>query len=127
MIKRYFDVNVFVYYFTDDPKYGKIAYKWIKETEERLTSIITPFQVAIVIFEASNTDLRNIEIFTKLFQIFKELGVKFLSIDWDDVVETAAKYKIDLEDAIHVSAAIKENAEIITADKELQKKVNGKF
>ncbi|AEB95217.1 PIN domain-containing protein [Metallosphaera cuprina] len=59
-MKRYFDVNVFVYYLMGDPTYGKIAYNWIKETEERLTSIITPFEVSIVVSKLLNTNLRDV-------------------------------------------------------------------
>ncbi|AEB95216.1 PilT protein domain protein [Metallosphaera cuprina Ar-4] len=37
------------------------------------------------------------------------------------------KYKLDLEDATHVSCGLKENAEVISNDEELKSKVNAKF
>lgn len=127
MTKRYFDVNVFVYYLTGDNKNGKIAYNWIKDTEERLTSVITPFEVAVILSKLLNTDLRDVKMIRRILQAFKELGVRFLPMDWDDVLKIAENYKLDLEDAIHVSAALKEKAEIVSADKELQKKANARF
>ncbi|MEM0091545.1 MAG: PIN domain-containing protein [Saccharolobus sp.] len=126
-MKRYFDVNVFVYYLLGDPTYGKIAYNWIKETEERLTSIITPFEVSIVVSKLLNTNLRDMSVIGKIFQAFKDLGIRLVEIDWDHVYYVAVKYKLDLEDAIHVSCGLKENAEIISNDEELKSKVNAKF
>ena len=84
-MKRYFDVNVFVYYLLGDPTYGKIAYNWIKETEERLTSIITPFEVSIVVSKLLNTNLRDMNVIGKIFQAFKDLGIRLVEIDWDHV------------------------------------------
>ncbi|WP_200869375.1 PIN domain-containing protein [Candidatus Acidianus copahuensis] len=47
MVKRYFDVNVFVYFLTESPSFSAKARKWIEETDEIYTAEITYYQRCI--------------------------------------------------------------------------------
>lgn len=126
-MKRYFDVNVFVYYFLNDPKFGEKAYEWIKTTDERITSVITPLQLIYVLSKILKKSTKEYELVNTIVSAFSDLNIQLVEIPWDEIPDIIKKYKLDIEDAIHVASAMKENAELVSNDDELKKKINAKF
>ena len=127
MVKRYFDVNVFVYYLIDDPEFGERAEYWISNTDEIYTSEITFFQLIVILRYLTKEDER--EIMRKISEVFEGLNVRFVHLEPYElmkVYEIASKNKLDFEDAIHYYCAQKINAEMISNDSDL-KKLGAKF
>ncbi|BCS92380.1 type II toxin-antitoxin system VapC family toxin [Metallosphaera javensis (ex Sakai et al. 2022)] len=126
-MRRYFDVNVFIYYFLKDPFFGDKAYEWLKNTDERITCVITPFEVTYILSKILNISRRDSSLIYTIINAFSDLDVRYVSVPWENVPGVMRKYNLDFEDAIHVACALKEMAEIVSNDQELMKKVNAKF
>ncbi|QIW24456.1 PIN domain-containing protein [Sulfolobus sp. S-194] len=127
MVKRYFDVNVFVYYLIDDQEFGDRAEYWINNTDEIYTSEITFFQLIVILKYLTREDEK--EIVRKLSEAFEGLNVKFVHLEpyeLKEVYKTASKNDLDFEDAIHYYCSRKINAEMISNDSDL-KKLGAKF
>ena len=121
MVKRYFDVNVFVYFLTHHPQYFERAKYWLSNTEEIYTSEITLFQLIIVLSRLLSKPA--IEILSILSSFFSEMGIRFVHLEPDDIgkiKDLAMKYNLDFEDAIHLYLSRKVG-ELISNDKELIK------
>jgi len=128
MTARYFDVNVLVYYLTGDKTYGPIAKQWLRETDEKYTSCITPFLIAVILSRLNNKHLRDYNFVKDILNVLEYIGIEYLNLPpWDRIIEVMNKYKIDLEDAIHVAIATENKLEIVSNDEELKKKVNAIF
>ncbi|MFA4669846.1 PIN domain-containing protein [Pyrococcus kukulkanii] len=114
MVKRpkYVDVNVFIYWLTSHPEFGKKAKMWIKRMErggEYITSSLTLYEV----LEKTLTPLLEIQNL-RIEPLLKQDFVNALSI--------AKKYKLDLEDSLHLSVAIRTGCEsIVSNDKDFDK------
>ncbi|MEJ2771386.1 MULTISPECIES: type II toxin-antitoxin system VapC family toxin [unclassified Stygiolobus] len=127
MVKRYLDVNVFVYYLIDDPEFGNRAEYWIEHTNEIYTSEITFFQLIVVLKYLTKEDEK--EIMRKISEVFEGLNVKFVHLEpyeLKEVYETIKRNNLDFEDAIHYYCSRKINAEMISNDSDL-KKLGAKF
>src|SRR5215467_13781091 len=105
---KYIDVNVFVYWLGDDPVFGGRAASIVEriETGERaVTSSLTPWltHIALVNAKASNYSTE------RLVETFKELP--FLRIepltfaDYETAVAAMRRYRLDLEDSLHLAVA----------------------
>lgn len=119
MAKRYFDVNVFVYFLTQHPQYFERSTYWFFNTDEIYTSEITLFQLIIILSKLLSKP--PIEILTTLSSFFSEMGIRFVHLEPDEVEkvkETAVNYNLDFEDAIHFYLSRKVG-ELISNDKEL--------
>ncbi|MDW8000514.1 MAG: type II toxin-antitoxin system VapC family toxin [Candidatus Nitrosocaldus sp.] len=126
-MRRYFDVNVFVYYLIADKKFGEIAKRWLKESEEVLTAQITVFELYVILQELTNAE--ESDLVKNIIGAMEALAVEFIPIDdWSKVIDVMKRYGLDFEDSIHVYSAISANVdEIISNDDELKKKVNARF
>jgi len=60
VVRRYFDVNVFVYYLIDHPEFGDRAEQWITDTDEIYTAEITFFQLVVILNHLTKEDERTI-------------------------------------------------------------------
>jgi len=121
VVKRYFDVNVFVYFLTHHPRYFEKSNYWFSNTEEIYTSEITLFQLIMILSKLLGEP--PIEIISTLSSFFDETGIRFAHLESDEienVKDVAVKYNLDFEDAIHFYLS-KKVGELISNDKELIK------
>ena len=126
--RRYFDVNVFVYYLTGDKTYGERAKEWLSTTEHKYTSVVTPFLLTVVLGKVLGKSLRDYEFVKTIATALDSLGVEYLELpEWDKVVENVKKYNVDIEDSIHITTAIENGLTIVSNDEELKRKVNAEF
>ncbi|NON62083.1 type II toxin-antitoxin system VapC family toxin [Acidianus sp. RZ1] len=126
MVKRYFDVNVFVYFLTESPSFSAKARKWIEETDEIYTAEITYYQLIIILSKLTNNTPE--EVLPQIASFFEDLGVKFLHLEPHElkkVSEISKGYNLDFEDSIHFYLSGKVG-ELISNDKDL-KKLGAKF
>jgi uncharacterized protein len=125
---KYIDVNVFVYWLTNHPEHGKTAQQWIKKAEESikktyLTSSLTLYETAVIICGLTGKNLKDKDFITQIISSITQ--IKGLTISpltpqqYTHAAELMNKYKLDYEDALHLSAAIKAGAQqIISNDKD---------
>jgi len=121
VVKRYFDVNVFVYFLTHHPQYFERSNYWFSSTEEIYTSEITLFQLIVILSKLLSKP--PIEILSTLSSFFDKVGIRFVHLESDEienVKDVAVKYNLDFEDAIHFYLS-KKVGELISNDKELIK------
>jgi len=127
VVRRYFDVNVFVYYLIDHPEFGDRAERWITDTDEIYTAEITFFQLVVILNYLTKEDERTI--LRKLAEAFEGLNVEFVHLEpyeLTEVYETARRNGLDFEDAMHYYCSRKVSAEMISNDSDL-KKLGAKF
>lgn len=112
---KYVDVNVIVYWLTDHPKHGDVATRImerIESYEKAVTSSLTPWLVSVILSrETENFDEKVL--IERLAEI-RNLKIAPLKMDtYHRAVELIPKYKLDLEDSIHLATALEYNAEAI--------------
>ena len=78
--RRYFDVNVFVYYLTGDKTYGERAKEWFSTTEHKYTSVVTPFLLTVVLGKLLGKSLRDYEFVKTIATALDSLGVEYLEL-----------------------------------------------
>ena len=126
--KRYVDINIFVYWLGNHPKFGETAYKWVKKIEasprgEYVTSSLTLYEALVIIAGLTGKNLKD-KIFTE--KVVKSItSIKSLVIeplkpeDFTQAVNLMNDCKLDYEDSIHLAVAIRTGAqEIVTNDKD---------
>jgi len=121
VVKRYFDVNVFVYFLTANPQYLERANYWFSNTEEIYTSEITLFQLIIILSKLLSK--QPLAILSTLSLFFSKMGIRFVHLEPDEIEkvnEVATTYNLDFEDAIHFYLSNKVG-ELISNDNELVK------
>jgi predicted nucleic acid-binding protein len=128
--KRYVDVNIFVYWLTDDPKFGEIAHQWIKNIEgsprgKYVTSSLCLYETLVIVAGLTGKNLKDkvfIEEAIKAIRGIKGLIIEPLNPeDYVRAVDIMNDYKLDYEDSIHLAVAIRTGAqEIISNDKDFK-------
>lgn len=112
---NYIDVNVFVYWLTDDPDYGETAYTIIHRIElgeKAVTSALTLWQLHIILKKESLNYSERILI-EKIGRL-KNLTVVPVTLEgFEDAVSYQNELGLDLEDSLHYAAAEKVGASII--------------
>jgi len=125
---RYVDVNIFIYWLGNHPKFGKTAYNWIKQIEnsprgEYTTSSLTIYETLVIIAGLTGKNLKDKtfveEVVNSITQI-KGLKVEPLKPeDFTEAIDLMNDYNLDYEDATHLATATRLNAkEIVTNDKD---------
>ncbi|BDC17859.1 hypothetical protein HS5_07490 [Acidianus sp. HS-5] len=72
--------------------------------------------------------LRDYNFIKTVEEALGSLGVEYLELpEWDKIVENVRKYRIDIEDTIHVATAFENVLSIISNDDELKRKVKTEF
>lgn len=104
---RYVDVNVFVYWLGDDPVFGDEAtgiIERIERGERAVTATITPWLTHVIMQGLGRGYSEK-----KMVERLEE--VEFLRMEplnWNDyksALKHMEKYKLDLEDSIHLAVA----------------------
>ena len=109
-------VDIFVYWLGKHPKLGKTAYDWIRRIENSkrgryLTSSITLYEAVIIMASLTGKTLKGEESVKEI--VGSITGLRGLSIeplkseDLAEAVNLMQKYKLDYEDSIHLSTAIR--------------------
>jgi predicted nucleic acid-binding protein len=126
--QSYVDINIFVYWLGNHPKYGETAYKWIKKFEnaqrgEYVTSSLTLYETLIIIAGLSGKNLKDKEFTEDVINSMthiKGLAIEPLKPDdFTKAVDLMETYKLDYEDSLHLAVALRVNAqEILSNDKD---------
>jgi predicted nucleic acid-binding protein len=125
---RYIDINIFVYWLGNHPKFGKTAYDWIKRIEnsrrgEYVTSSLTLYEILIITAGLTGKNLRDrkfVEEVVNAVTRIKGLTIEPLRTeDFNKALDLMREYPIDYEDAIHLAVATRTRAqEIVSNDKD---------
>lgn len=126
--RRYVDINIFVYWLGNHPKFGETAYKWIKKIEnsprgEYLTSSLTLYETLVIIAGLTGKNLKDktfTEAVVNSITSIKGLRVEPLrQADFTKAMDLMDECKLDYEDSIHLAVALRTGAqEIISNDKD---------
>jgi uncharacterized protein len=128
--KRYVDVNIFVYWLANHPKFGETACKWIKNIEssprgQYITSSLSLYETLVIIAGLTGKNLKD-KTFTE--EVIKAITqIKGLIIeplkpeDFTTALDLMNDYRLDYEDSIHLAVAIRMGAqEIVSNDKDFE-------
>jgi len=124
---RYVDVNIFIYWLGNHPKFGETAYKWIKKIDqsprgEYVTSSLTIYETLIIIAGLTGKNLKDKnfvgDVVNSITHI-KGLAIEPLkSEDFVKAVNLMNDCKLDYEDSIHLAIATRTGTqEIVSNDK----------
>ena len=129
--KTYVDVNVFVYWLTSDPIFGKRAYDWIKKIEKSkkktyVTASITLYEVLVIIAGVTHKTLKDLDFVQNIVNAITSIPAlqiePITKKDFKDAISHMRNYSIDFEDALHLAVALRANsARIISNDKDFDK------
>jgi len=124
----YVDVNIFVYWLGNHPKFGDSAHMWIQKIEntpghEYVTSSLTLYEALVIIAGLSGKNLKDPSFVNELIASLTSIrGLKIEPLEPADLisaVDLMKEYRIDYEDAIHLAVAIRKGAkEIVSNDKD---------
>ena len=128
--RYYLDVNVFVYWLGNHPKYGQTAREWIKKIEtsqrkEYVTSALTLYETLVIMGGLTGKNLKDKNFVQQVINpitSIKRLTIESLkSEDFKKGVDLMNEYKLDYEDSLHLAVAIRTGAqEIISNDKDFE-------
>ena len=126
--KRYLDVNIFVYWLGNHPKFGETAYKWIKNVEnstrkEYVTSSLTLYETLVILAGLTGKNLKDksfVEAVVNALTHIKGLTIEPLKPgDFLKALDHMNDCKLDYEDALHLTVAMRVGAqEIVSNDKD---------
>jgi uncharacterized protein len=127
---RYVDVNIFVYWLGNHPKYAQTAQGWIKKIEascrgEYFTSSLTLYETLVILAGLTGRNLNDKEFVSKV--ISPIIRIKNLTIeplkpeDYTKAITLMTECRIDYEDSLHLATALRIGAqEIISNDKDFK-------
>ena len=126
-MKRYYDANVFVYWLGGHPLYGERARDWIRlaEAQRAFTSSLTPYEVAVILAGLLGKKLKDYRFVEEvLTPINSVAGLKIVPLTWEDYLRALdlVNEGYDLEDALHLSVALRIGAgEIVSNDRDFDR------
>jgi len=104
---RYVDVNVFIYWLTDNPQFGGQATEIVGRIERGERAVTSSFTLWLTHILLSSLAER----YTPKDLLEKIRGLIFLRVepllleDYERAVEHMKTYRLDLEDALHLATA----------------------
>jgi predicted nucleic acid-binding protein len=123
--RYYLDVNIFVYWLGNHPKYGQTAQEWIKKIEtsqrgEYVTSALTLYETLVIMGSLTGKNLKDKNFVQQVINPITSIkGLLIESLKSDDFKKAAElmnEYKLD---SLHLAVAIRTGAkEIISNDKD---------
>jgi predicted nucleic acid-binding protein len=130
-VKRYVDVNVFVYWLGGNPVYGEKAHQWVKKIEgaskgEYATSTLTLYEAVTIITGLIGGSSKDASLANNVVEPISNLkGLNLVPLTSDDMlrsVELMNEYGLDYEDSLHLAAALSIGSkEIVSNDKDFDK------
>lgn len=129
MVRRYVDVNVFVYWLCGHPSFGEKAKNWIERIEKEgnfVTSALAIYETLIIVAGLTGKNLKDKEIVTTVIDSLTSLrGLKIeplLKEDFAKAVEVMNDFGLDFEDSLHLAVASRKNVEeIVSNDSDFDK------
>lgn len=119
-MKRYYDVNVFVYWLGGHPEFGERAKRWIRiaEVNGAYTSSLTPYEVAVILAGITGRKLDESSLVSEVLEALESLRLKVIPLVWRDYLEAERLMGrgYDLEDALHLAVALRIGAEEIVSN-----------
>jgi len=121
----YVDINIFVYWLGNHPKFGETAHKWIKKIENSqrgkyITSSLTLYEALVIIAGLTGKNLKD-KAFTE--SVINSLThIKGLTIeplkpeDFTKATDLMKEHNLDLEDSIHLAVALRTGAQEILSN-----------
>ncbi len=128
--KTYLDVNVFVYWLNDTPDFGETATHWIKQIDKQshdyMTSSLTLYETTIILAGLTNKTLKDKSLIQGITNAFSQLSnLKIIPLTQQQIIEAPLlmeQYKLDFENALHLTSAMDNDASIIISnDKDFDK------
>jgi len=129
MVKRYVDVNVFVYWLCGHPSFGRRAKYWIERMEKEgdyVTSTLTLYETLVTVAGLTKKSLREKEFVKTVIRSIT--GLKGLKIeplikeDFARAVEIMNDAGLDYEDSLHSAVALRKNVEeLVSNDRDFNK------
>ena len=125
---RYVDVNIFVYWLGNHPKFGETAHKWIKKIEsssrgEYVTSSLTIYETLVIMAGLTGKNLRDHSLVDQVVSSITHVkGLVVEPVKNEDFIEALAfmsSYNLDYEDSLHLAVATRVAAcEIVSNDRD---------
>jgi len=91
LVKRYIDVNVFVYWLGGHPEYGDRAAEWLRRAKSSkpdsyATSTLTIYEALVILGGLKGMSLRNRDFVEHVLRAFEALGdsVSYESLTFED-------------------------------------------
>ncbi len=123
MVRRYVDVNVFIYWLCGHPSFGKRAKDWIKRIEKEgnfVTSALTIYETLVIAAGLTERSLKDKELVRTVVNSLTGLrGLKIEPLveeDFTEAVKLMNDFGLDLEDSLHLAVALRKNAEEIVSN-----------
>lgn len=126
--ESYVDVNVFVYWLGNHPRFGRAAHGWIKKIESAskrkyTTSSLTLYQALVIVAGLTGKSLKDETLFEGIIKAIKNLpGLEIASLIPEDLERASSlmkDYDLDYEDALHLAVALRSKVkEIISNDRD---------
>jgi len=129
LVKRYIDVNVFVYWLGGHPEFGDRATEWLRRAKASkpgsyATSTLTIYEALVILGGLKGVSLRNRDFVEHVLKAFEALrsSISYEPLTFEDFergLQLMEKYRLDFEDAIHAACAMRIGAEeIISNDRD---------
>jgi len=125
---HYIDVNIFVYWLGNHPKYTQAAREWIKKIEtaprgEYVTSALTLYETLVILGGLTGKNLKDKNFVKQVINPITSLkGLTIAPLKSEDFKEAADlmnEFQLDYEDSLHLAVATRTHAqEIISNDKD---------
>jgi predicted nucleic acid-binding protein len=125
--KRYVDVNVFVYWLSNNPVFGEAARNWIKKIEssplgEYATSSLSLYEAHISLAGLADKPLKDLSFTENVIKAISDIRVLVIEPlkpeDYIAAMDLMDEYRLDYEDSLHLAVAIRIGAnEIVSNDK----------
>ena len=125
---RYVDVNIFIYWLGNHPKFGETAYKWIKKIDqsprgEYVTSSLTIYETLIIIAGLTGKNLKDKNFVGNVINSITHIkGLTIEPLKPEDLIKAVHLMndcKLDYEDSIHLAIATRTGTqEIVSNDKD---------
>jgi predicted nucleic acid-binding protein len=125
---RYVDVNIFIYWLGNHPKFGETAYKWIKKIEqspprEYITSSLTIYETLIIIAGLTGKNLKHKNFVNNIVNAITHIkGLTIEPLKPEDFTKAIAHMNycnLEYEDSIHLAVATRTGAqEIVSNDQD---------
>ena len=124
----YVDVNIFIYWLGNHPKFGRKSYNWIREIEgsprgKYITSSLTIYEALVIIAGLTGNSLMDMEFVKGVVTSIIDIGGLVITpLTVEDTVEAVnlmKKYGLDYEDSLHLAIALRNRVKkIISSDRD---------
>jgi predicted nucleic acid-binding protein len=118
---KYVDVNVFIYWLNAHPRFGETATKIIERIdtgEKAITSAITPWFVHIVFSRSGAKGYSFADLLERLNSLENLNFIPLEARIYPTACSLAEKYRLDLEDALHLAVALNHKVRAIYSNDE---------